>query len=50
MACNEAVRMSGLDSYSFDQQRAGVMRGCGIGGINTLLKEHAVLHKRGARR
>ncbi|MBS00892.1 MAG: beta-ketoacyl-[acyl-carrier-protein] synthase II [Candidatus Marinimicrobia bacterium] len=50
MACNEAVRMSGLDSYSFDQQRAGVMIGCGIGGINTLLTEHDVLNNSGARR
>ncbi len=50
VACNEAVRMSGLDSYSFDQQRAGVMIGCGIGGINTLLTEHDVLNNSGARR
>ena len=50
VACNEAVRMSGLDSYSFDHQRAGVMIGCGIGGINTLLTEHDVLNNSGARR
>ena len=50
VACNEAVRMSGLDSYSFDQKRAGVMIGCGIGGINTLLTEHDVLNNSGARR
>ena len=50
VACNEAVRMSRLDSYSFDQQRAGVMIGCGIGGINTLLTEHDVLNNSGARR
>ena len=50
VACNEAVRMSGLDSYSFNQQRAGVMIGCGIGGINTLLTEHDVLNNSGARR
>ena len=50
VACNEAVRMSGLDSYSFDQQRAGVMIGCGIGGIYTLLTEHDILNNSGARR
>jgi 3-oxoacyl-[acyl-carrier-protein] synthase II len=50
VACNEAVQMAGLDSYSFDQNRAGVMIGCGIGGINTLLHEHDVLNNNGARR
>ena len=50
VACNEAVQMAGLDSYSFDHNRAGVMIGCGIGGINTLLHEHDVLNNSGARR
>ena len=50
VACNEAVQTAGLDSYSFDQNRAGVMIGCGIGGINTLLHEHDVLNNNGARR
>ena len=42
--------MAGLDSFSFDQNRAGVMIGCGIGGINTLLDQHDVLNNSGARR
>lgn len=50
VACNEAVQMAGLDSFSFDQNRAGVMIGCGIGGINTLLDQHDVLNNSGARR
>ena len=50
VACNEAVQMAGLDSYNFDHNRAGVMIGCGIGGINTLLHEHDVLNNSGARR
>ena len=50
VACNEAVQMSGLDSFNFDQNRAGVMVGCGIGGINTLLDQHDVLNNSGARR
>ena len=37
-----------LDSDNFDHERAGVMVGCGIGGINTLLHEHNVLNNSGA--
>ena len=50
VASNEAIKMSGLDAGGFDSQRAGVMLGCGIGGITTLLEEHVVLRDRGARR
>ena len=50
VASNEAIKMSGLDAGGFDPQRAGVMLGCGIGGITTLLAEHVVLRNRGARR
>ena len=50
VASNEAMQMSGLDAGGFDPQRAGVMLGCGIGGITTLLAEHVVLQNRGARR
>ena len=50
VASNEAIQMSGLDASGFDPQRAGVMLGCGIGGITTLLAEHIVLQNRGARR
>jgi len=50
VASNEAMKMSGLDAGGFDSQRAGVMLGCGIGGITTLLAEHVVLRNRGARR
>jgi len=50
VASNEAMQMSGLDAGGFDPQRAGVMLGCGIGGITTLLAEHVVHQNRGARR
>ena len=50
VASNEALKMSGLDAGGFDSHRAGVMLGCGIGGITTLLAEHMVLINRGARR
>ena len=50
VASNEAIKMSGLDAGGFDSERAGVMLGCGIGGITTLLEEHVVLRNRGARR
>ena len=50
VASNEAMEMSGLKANGFDPQRAGVMLGCGIGGITTLLAEHVVLQNRGARR
>ena len=50
VACSEAIEMSGLNSYGFNNERAGVMVGCGIGGINTLLHEHDVLNNSGARR
>ncbi len=38
-----------LVSFSLGRH-AGVMLGCGIGGITTLLEEHVVLRNRGARR
>ena len=50
VASDEAIKMSGLDASGFDSERAGVMLGCGIGGITTLLEEHVVLRDRGARR
>ena len=50
VASDEAIKMSGLDAGGFDSERAGVMLGCGIGGITTLLEEHLVLRDRGARR
>ena len=50
VASYEAIKMSGLDAGGFDSERAGVMLGCGIGGITTLLEEHVVLRNRGARR
>ena len=50
VASDEAIKMSGLDAGGFDSERAGVMLGCGIGGITTLLEEHVVLRNRGARR
>ena len=50
VASNEALQMSGLEAGGFDSHRAGVMLGCGIGGITTLLAEHMVLINRGARR
>jgi len=50
VASDEAIQMSGLDAGGFDPQRAGVMLGCGIGGITTILAEHVVLQNRGARR
>jgi len=50
VSSNEAIKMSGLDAGGFDPQRAGVMLGCGIGGITTILAEHVVLQNRGARR
>ena len=50
VASDEAMEMSGLDISKFDPQRAGVMLGCGIGGISTLLSEHVILRDRGARR
>ena len=50
VASDEAIKMSGLDAGGFDSERAGVMLGCGIGGITTLLEEHVILRDRGARR
>jgi len=50
VASDEAMQMSDLDAGGFDPQRAGVMLGCGIGGITTILAEHVVLQNRGARR
>ncbi len=39
VVAEEAMKDAGLDSYEFDQDRAGVIWGSGIGGLDTFLKE-----------
>lgn len=46
----EAITDSGLDLESIDLDRAGVIIGSGVGGIQTLEDQHKVLQERGARR
>jgi len=47
---NEAVQTANLDLESIDLDRAGVVIGSGIGGIQTLESEHDIIKNKGARR
>ena len=42
--------MSGLEADSFEYDRAGVVIGTGVGGIQTLEEQHNIIEGRGARR
>jgi 3-oxoacyl-[acyl-carrier-protein] synthase II len=42
-----AIEDAGLESFSFDQNRAGVIIGSGIGGSQTIEDGHSKLHKNG---
>ncbi len=46
----EAVRTAKLDLQKLNSDRAGVIIGCGIGGIKTLENEHDLIKNKGARR
>ena len=50
VATNEAMEMSGLNNRNFDYDRAGVVIGTGVGGIQTLEEQHSTIENRGARR
>ncbi len=50
VATNEAMEMSGLINQNFDYDRAGVVIGTGVGGIQTLEEQHSTIENRGARR
>ena len=50
LATHEAMEMSGLNYQSFDFDRAGVVIGTGVGGIQTLEEQHSAIENRGARR
>ena len=46
----QAVEMSGLESADWDPERAGVYVGSGVGGIETIMKNHEAFLAKGARR
>ncbi len=50
LATHEAIEMSGLNNQSFEFDRAGVVIGTGVGGIQTLEDQHSIIENRGARR
>lgn len=50
IAAEEAIKNSKLDLESIDRDRFGVSVGSGIGGFNTLEKEHKNLLEKGPRR
>jgi 3-oxoacyl-[acyl-carrier-protein] synthase II len=50
VASNEAIRTSNIDIEKIDLDRAGVIIGSGIGGIQTLEHEHDIIKSKGARR
>ena len=47
---NEAIQSANLDLESINLDRAGVVIGSGIGGIQTLESEHDIIKNKGARR
>ena len=50
IATHEAISMAGIDPEKIDLDRAGVTIGTGVGGIQTLEEQHAVINNRGSRR
>ena len=50
LATYEAIEMSGLEADSFEYDRAGVVIGTGVGGIQTLEEQHNIIESRGARK
>ena len=46
----EAITHSGLDVNTIDRDRAGVIIGSGVGGIQTLEDQHMVMQNKGSRR
>lgn len=49
-AAKQAVDMAGVQETGFNKERVGVYVGSGIGGINTMLKNHAAYLDKGARK
>lgn len=49
-AAQQALVMSGLDKTDWDPERAGVYVGSGVGGIETMMKNHEAFLAKGARR
>ncbi len=50
VTATEAIEHSGLDLDTLDHNRAGVIIGSGVGGIQTLEDQHKVLQDKGSRR
>jgi len=50
VAGQEAIDQSGLDLTSIDLDRAGVIIGSGVGGIQTLEDQHGIIMNKGGRR
>jgi len=50
VAGQEAIDQSGLDLTSIDLDRAGVIIGSGVGGIQTLEDQHGIILNKGGRR
>ncbi len=49
-AAKEAIEMSGIDFEKLDEDRAGVIIGCGVGGMETFVDQCNVLFEKGAKR
>ena len=50
VAGQQAIDQSGLDLDSIDLDRAGVIIGSGVGGIQTLEEQHGIIMNKGGRR
>ena len=50
VAGDEAIKDSGLDMEKLDKDRAGVIVGSGIGGLQTLINQHNVFIEKGPKR
>ena len=49
-AAKEAIEMSGINFEEVDDDRAGVIIGCGVGGMETFVDQCNVLRDKGAKR
>ena len=50
VAAHQAIRMAELDPQAIDRDRAGVIIGSGIGGMETFEEQHTALLQKGPRR
>ena len=49
-AASQALKSAGVNDETFDKNRVGIYIGSGIGGLDTILKNHKIFLEKGSRR